>query len=67
MSAAVRDRYLGVIEGRALRQLSGSGWQREAVVARERAGDSREQALAGMLADYLVNMHHGDPVHTWSW
>ncbi|WP_068275328.1 glutamate-cysteine ligase family protein [Aldersonia kunmingensis] len=67
VSAAVRDRYLGVIEGRALRQQSGSGWQREAVVARERAGDSREQALAGMLADYLVNMHHGDPVHTWSW
>ncbi|TSD95358.1 glutamate--cysteine ligase [Skermania sp. ID1734] len=67
VSAEARDRYLGVIEGRCLNRQSGSTWQREAVVARERAGDSREQALAGMLADYLIHMHEGQPVHTWSW
>jgi hypothetical protein len=63
----VRDRYLGVIEGRCLSRRSGSGWQREAVVAREKAGDDRQQALAGMLADYLTNMHDGEPAHTWTW
>ncbi|MBJ8348432.1 glutamate-cysteine ligase family protein [Antrihabitans sp. YC2-6] len=63
----VIDRYLGVIEARCLSRRSGSGWQREAVVARERAGDSREVALAGMLADYVTNMSEGEPVHTWGW
>jgi len=56
-----------VIEGRALNRQSGSCWQRRAVVARERAGESREQALNGMLADYLVRMNEGEPVHTWGW
>ncbi|WP_328809794.1 glutamate-cysteine ligase family protein [Rhodococcus sp. NBC_00294] len=63
----VRDRYLRVIEGRCLRRQSGSVWQRNAVVARERAGESRERAVAGMLSDYLQLMHEGEAVHTWSW
>ncbi len=66
VESSVRDRYLGVIEGRCLSKRSGSVWQRDAVVARERAGDDRESALAGMLADYLTLMHEGRPVHTWS-
>ncbi len=61
----VRDRYLGIIEARCLSRRSGAVWQREAVVARERAGDSRESALAGMLKDYLTLMDEGNPVHTW--
>jgi hypothetical protein len=60
-----RDRYMRVIEGRCLRRQTGSGWQRRAVVAREAAGESRDRALAGMLRDYLVLMHEGNPVHTW--
>ncbi|MGB3771770.1 MAG: glutamate-cysteine ligase family protein [Rhodococcus sp. (in: high G+C Gram-positive bacteria)] len=64
---AVRDRYLRVIEGRCLRKQSGSVWQREAVAARTRAGDTRERAIAGMLSDYLELMHEGEPVHTWTW
>lgn len=67
VDADVRDRYLGVIEARCLNRQSGSGWQREAVVARERAGQARDEALAGMLSDYLTHMHEGNPVHTWSW
>lgn len=66
VDSSVRDRYLGVIEGRCLSKRSGSVWQRDAVVARERAGDDRESALAGMLSDYLTLMHEGRPVHTWS-
>ncbi|MBY6351277.1 glutamate-cysteine ligase family protein [Rhodococcoides corynebacterioides] len=63
----VRDRYLRVIEGRCLRRQNGAVWQRSALAARERAGDDRDRALAGMLADYLERMHDGEPVHTWSW
>jgi gamma-glutamyl:cysteine ligase YbdK (ATP-grasp superfamily) len=63
---AVRDRYLGIIEQRCLTGRNGAAWQRESVAARERAGASRNAALHGMLADYLVQMHTGEPVHTWS-
>ncbi len=35
-------------------------------IARERAGDTREQALAGMLGDYVDRMDTGEPVHTWT-
>ena len=67
VDADVRDRYLGVIENRCKTQQSGSVWQRQALVARERAGETRDQALAGMLDDYLTHMHEGDPVHGWGW
>ena len=65
VSPAARERYLGVIEGRCLTQQTGSVWQRRAVVAREAAGDTRSQALRGMLTDYTALMHEGEPVHTW--
>ena len=67
VDTTTRERYLGVIEGRALNRQTGSCWQRRAVVTRERAGESREQALNGMLADYLTLMNEGEPVHTWGW
>ncbi|MDJ0394949.1 glutamate-cysteine ligase family protein [Rhodococcus sp. G-MC3] len=66
VDTAVRDRYLGVIEGRCLTARSGSVWQRDSVVARERAGQSRDAALAGMLSDYVTLMNEGEPAHTWS-
>lgn len=65
VSEKTRRRYLEVIRGRCLTQQTGSVWQRRAVAARERAGDSRAQALHGMLTDYTVLMHEGEPVHTW--
>lgn len=65
VSQESRDRYLGIIEQRCLTGRNGATWQRENVAARERAGQSRPQALHGMLADYLERMHVGDPVHTW--
>ncbi|MFC8180342.1 glutamate--cysteine ligase [Rhodococcus sp. 14-2470-1b] len=66
VGADVRDRYLGVVEARCLSRRSGSVWQRDAVVAREKAGQTREAALAGMLSDYVALMGEGDPVHTWA-
>ncbi|GAB3129599.1 glutamate-cysteine ligase family protein [Tsukamurella serpentis] len=60
-----RERYLEVLEGRCIARQTGSSWQRAAVARREAAGESRPQALRGMLADYVELMHQGDPVHTW--
>lgn len=65
MDPDTRDRYLGVIEQRCLTGRNGATWQRENVAARERAGESRSEALHGMLADYLDRMHSGAPVHSW--
>lgn len=60
-----RDRYLSIIEGRAINGQTGSVWQRARVAAREAAGDSREVALSGMLGEYIDRMHDGAAVHTW--
>ena len=65
VSGKARSRYLSVIEGRCINRQTGSVWQRAAVAAREAAGESRENALRGMLRDYVVAMHEGEPVHTW--
>ncbi|MDY6809748.1 MAG: glutamate--cysteine ligase [Actinomycetota bacterium] len=65
VSGKARSRYLSVIEGRCITHQTGSVWQRKAVLARENAGESRTQALHGMLRDYVVQMHEGEPVHTW--
>ncbi|MEP9392799.1 glutamate--cysteine ligase [Gordonia sp. VNK1] len=66
VSGRARNRYLSVIEGRCLTGQTGSVWQRRAVAAREDAGESRFDALRGMLRDYVALMHEGEPVHSWS-
>ncbi|NLU82508.1 glutamate-cysteine ligase family protein [Rhodococcus sp. HNM0569] len=65
VDAKARDRYLSVVEGRCLARQNGASWQRDRVAVREDAGESRPDALAGMLRDYIAHMHEGDPVHTW--
>ncbi|MGI8769658.1 MAG: glutamate--cysteine ligase, partial [Propionibacteriaceae bacterium] len=59
------DRLMGLMEQRCLQTSNGSTWQTAEVSAREAAGASRDQALHGMLASYLENMHSNEPVHTW--
>lgn len=65
VSEAEIDRYLSVVEQRCLLGRNGATWQTAHVGAREAAGESREQALHGMLAEYIDLMHTGEPVHTW--
>ncbi len=62
---AARDRYLGIIEQRCVTGRNGATWQRGSVAARERAGQTRAEALHGMLRDYLELARAGEPVHTW--
>jgi gamma-glutamyl:cysteine ligase YbdK (ATP-grasp superfamily) len=58
----VRDRLLGVIEGRCATRRNGATWQTETV----RAIDAdRPEALRRMTLGYLELMHTNAPVHTW--
>lgn len=61
----VRERYLGIIEGRARAGRNGATWQVEAVRRLEAAGLDRDAALARMLELYMEGMHGNEPVHTW--
>ena len=65
VAATVRDRYLGVIEGRAKTGRNGSVWQVETVRRLEERGLDRPKALAEMLRQYCDLMHTNEPVHTW--
>jgi gamma-glutamyl:cysteine ligase YbdK (ATP-grasp superfamily) len=61
----VRERYLGVIEGRAKTGRNGAQWQVATVVALQERGLTRPEALAEMLRLYCQRMHSNQPVHTW--
>ena len=63
--AAVRDRYLGVVEQRAKTGRNGASWQVATVHALEEQGLSRGDALTGMLRRYAEGMHSNEPVHSW--
>ena len=65
VATEVRDRFLGVIEGRAKTARNGATWQVDTVHALQRNGLSRPQALAEMLRLYCERMHSNAPVHTW--
>ena len=66
VSTAVRDRYLGVIEGRCTSGVNGASWQIAAVRRLKEGGADRSTALKGMLEHYIQAMHSNEPVHTWS-
>jgi gamma-glutamyl:cysteine ligase YbdK (ATP-grasp superfamily) len=64
VSAADRDRLLGVIEGRCLRETNGAAWQAEAFHTEFERHD-RPDALREMMRRYVDHMHSNEPVHTW--
>ncbi|WP_156690380.1 glutamate--cysteine ligase [Mycobacterium sp. Marseille-P9652] len=65
VDAEVRDRFLGVIEGRASSGRNGASWQVSTVRTLEAGGMTRPAALAEMLRRYCEHMHANEPVHTW--
>jgi hypothetical protein len=66
IEAVDRDRYLGIIEQRCVRNSNGAAWQ-SAVFhdLRDRRGLDRRAALEGMTRRYMELMREGEPVHTW--
>jgi hypothetical protein len=65
VATEVRDRFLGVIEGRAKSGRNGAVWQTETVHALQERGMARPAALAEMLRLYCESMHSNVPVHLW--
>ena len=61
----MRERFLGVIEGRCKTGVNGAEWQTRAVKAFEASGSDRREALRRMLELYAVHMDSNEPVHTW--
>ena len=61
----IRERLLGVIEGRCTTERNGATWQVDAVHAFERSGLTRWEALHRMTQEYVARMHTNEPVHTW--
>ncbi|MGB8022246.1 MAG: glutamate--cysteine ligase [Candidatus Nanopelagicales bacterium] len=62
---AVRERLLGIIEGRCLSGRNGASWQVEAVHTLQSHGLGRWEALRRMTLEYVERMHSNAPVHTW--
>ncbi|MGL5930544.1 MAG: glutamate--cysteine ligase [Dermatophilaceae bacterium] len=65
VSEAVRERYLGVIEGRCTTGVNGAEWMTRAVASYEAVGADRREALRRMVETYAAHMDAGAPVHTW--
>jgi len=61
----IRQRLLGVIEGRCTSGVNGAGWQVQAVHDFESRGLDRWEALRRMTQEYAARMHTNIPVHTW--
>jgi hypothetical protein len=62
----IRDRLLGIIEGRCTTGRNGATWQ-STVTHRLSAQRklSRTEALHAMMLRYAELMHSNEPVHTW--
>jgi hypothetical protein len=61
-----RDHYLGIIEQRCLKRMTGARWQVFTFRhLHEREQLDRDEALIGMTRRYMRNMRSNEPVHTW--
>ena len=61
-----RDHYLGIVEQRALKRMTGASWQVKTFRALlEDHQTTREQAIIDMTRRYLAGMRSNEPVHTW--
>ncbi|WP_433054329.1 glutamate--cysteine ligase [Dactylosporangium sp. CS-033363] len=65
VDGSIRDRLLGVIEGRCRTGRNGAAWQIRVVQDLEDRGHSRPEALQLMLRRYAEGLHENVPVHTW--
>ena len=61
----IRERLLGIIEGRCTSGRNGARWQVDAVHRVRGGGLDRWEALRRMTQEYVERMHTNEPVHTW--
>ena len=61
-----RDHYLGIIEQRCLKRLTGASWQVRTFRRLFDGGElDRDEALVEMTRRYMRHMRTNEPVHTW--
>ncbi|HEY1487283.1 MAG TPA: glutamate-cysteine ligase family protein [Micromonosporaceae bacterium] len=65
VSPDIRDRLLGIIEGRCRTRRNGATWQVETVRRLEATGTGRSSALREMLRRYADHLSGNVPVHLW--
>ena len=65
VSRDIRDRLLGIIEGRCRQRRNGATWQVETVHRLQRSGFSRASALREMVYRYADHLGGNEPVHLW--
>jgi hypothetical protein len=65
VTAADRDRLLGVIERRCVTMQNGAAWQAGAFHRLYESGLDRAEALRRMTVTYREHMHANEPVHDW--
>ncbi len=61
----IRERLLGIIEGRCISGANGATWQVDSVHHLEANGHERWESLRLMTQAYAERMHSNEPVHTW--
>ncbi|ARQ71845.1 glutamate--cysteine ligase [Streptomyces marincola] len=65
VAAADRDHYLGVIEGRCRRGVTGAGWQTRVYHQAVADGADRNDALRALVRRYSELARSDAPVHSW--
>jgi hypothetical protein len=65
VSAADRDRLLGIIERRCVTLRNGAAWQAQIFHRLYDSGLDRDEALRQMTVRYRELMHANEPVHDW--
>jgi Glutamate-cysteine ligase family 2(GCS2) len=66
VDVAVRDRLLGIIEGRCTTLQNGAEWQARTFHKLDEERDlDRQDTLREMVSRYIEYMHSNEPVHTW--
>ena len=65
VSTDIRDRLLGIIEGRCRLRRNGATWQVQTVRRLQEAGYSRAAALREMVRRYADQLGGNEPVHLW--
>jgi CBS domain-containing protein len=59
------DRYLGIVEERMRRRMTGSQWQLDSLAAMKKEGSTRSERLDALVGATLARQEGGRPGHEW--
>ena len=59
------DRYLGVIEARISKRVTGADWQLKSLAKMRKEESTRAERLNALVAGMVERQQNGEPIHTW--